>query len=205
MNSSQLFWKKNAKKYLNQPISDNEAYEHKLSKTKQYYNQDTKVLEIGCGSGDTAFKHANNVQNYLGIDYCESFINHANETLKNSDVNNLVFNQASLEDIDIQSLDIDLVLALSVFHLLPNPQKVIQDIYSALPKNGTLISSTSCIKDMPFLLRLILPLMQKLGFAPLIATFTQSELVTMMQDAGFKIDYQWQPKKGSAVFLIAKK
>ena len=205
MNTSQLFWKKNAKKYLEQPIADNEAYQHKLEKTKQYYNKDSKILEIGCASGDTAFIHAKNVKHYFAIDYCEPFINHANDNLKKSDIKNLEFNQASLEDIDIKSLDINMVLSLSVFHLLPNITKTIHDIYAALPKNGTLVSSTSCTKDMPLLIRILLPIMQKFGFVPLLSNLSQTELLRIMQDAGFKIEYKWQPKKDADVFIIAKK
>ncbi|NET48777.1 MAG: SAM-dependent methyltransferase, partial [Merismopedia sp. SIO2A8] len=40
---------------------------------------------------------------------------------------------------------------------------------------------------------------------PLAKFFTVQELADSMTDAGFWIDYQWQPDKGKAVFMVAKK
>ncbi len=42
-------------------------------------------------------------------------------------------------------------------------------------------------------------------FMPLLKVFTAKELEGSLTDAGFEIDYQWQPGKGKAVFIVAKK
>ena len=44
-----------------------------------------------------------------------------------------------------------------------------------------------------------------LGLIPLVKVFTSKELEDSLTDAGFEIDYQWQPSKGKAVFIVAKK
>jgi hypothetical protein len=46
--------------------------------------------------------------------------------------------------------------------------------------------------------------MQVLGFAPHVNHFEKQELVSMLSNAGFSIDYEWQPGKGS-VYIVAKK
>ena len=43
------------------------------------------------------------------------------------------------------------------------------------------------------------------GILPLVRVFTAQELLDSLTDAGFEIDYQWQPGKGLAVFVVAKK
>jgi len=39
----------------------------------------------------------------------------------------------------------------------------------------------------------------------LLKVFTTGELSASLTDAGFEIDHQWQPGKGEAVFIVAKK
>jgi len=43
------------------------------------------------------------------------------------------------------------------------------------------------------------------GILPLVRVFTAQDLQDSLTDAGFEIDYQWQPGKSLAVFVVAKK
>ena len=42
-------------------------------------------------------------------------------------------------------------------------------------------------------------------FGLMLKVFTAKELEDSLTDAGFEIDYHWQPGKGKAVFIVAKK
>jgi hypothetical protein len=53
--------------------------------------------------------------------------------------------------------------------------------------------------------KVIAPVGKFLGLMPLVKVFTTESLVTCLTDAGFEVDYQWQPGKGKAVFIVAKK
>jgi hypothetical protein len=52
---------------------------------------------------------------------------------------------------------------------------------------------------------LIAPVGRFLGLMPLVKVFTVKELAASIVNAGFEIDHQWQPDKGAAVFIVAKK
>ena len=69
------------------------------------------------------------------------------------------------------------------------------------------ISSTACIGDMPmkYLFRLILPIGRLFGLMPLVTIFNVDDLVQGLNDAGFEIEQQWQPGRGKAVFIVARK
>jgi len=54
MVNSRKFWDRAAKKYIAKPIKDNETYQAKLQITSRYLSLTDVVLEIGCGSGETA-------------------------------------------------------------------------------------------------------------------------------------------------------
>jgi cyclopropane fatty-acyl-phospholipid synthase-like methyltransferase len=58
MNDEARFWDKRAEKYAQRPLADQAAYEKKLEITRRYFNPDSVVLEIGCGTGSTALAHA---------------------------------------------------------------------------------------------------------------------------------------------------
>jgi hypothetical protein len=39
----------------------------------------------------------------------------------------------------------------------------------------------------------------------MVKVFSTKELQDSLTNAGFRIDYQWQPGKNNAVFMVAKK
>ncbi len=53
--------------------------------------------------------------------------------------------------------------------------------------------------------KVIAPIGKFFGLMPLVKVFTTKELEDCLTDAGFEIDYQWQPGKRKAVFIVAKK
>ncbi len=53
--------------------------------------------------------------------------------------------------------------------------------------------------------KFIVPIGKFFGLMPQVMVFTTKELEDSLTDAGFEIDYQWQPSKGKAVFIVAKK
>ena len=54
-------------------------------------------------------------------------------------------------------------------------------------------------------IKLVGPVGRFLGFLPLVKVFTTKQLQNTLTRAGFEIDYQWQPGKNKAVFIVAKK
>ena len=44
-----------------------------------------------------------------------------------------------------------------------------------------------------------------LGLIPFVEVFTVKELEASIVGAGFRIEYQWQPAPGKAVFIVARK
>ena len=76
------FWDKIAKKYAGQPIGDEEAYQKKLEKTREYLTPETEVFELGCGTGSTALLHAPYVKHIHATDISSAMIAIARERLK---------------------------------------------------------------------------------------------------------------------------
>jgi len=201
--TSPRFWNRIAQKYARQPIGNAEAYEHKLTATQEIMTPDMSVLEIGCGTGSTALRHAGHVARYHATDFSEEMIAIAREKADGAP-SGLSFGVEAVEDM-ATAPGYDMILALSVLHLVSDRKAVLQKIYDMLPPGGTFVSSTACLGDMSWAIRAVLKPGYWMGFFPPVGVFTAQTLRNELRATGFEITYDWRPGPREAVFLIARK
>ena len=120
-------------------------------------------------------------------------------------VKNVTFEQSSIDELNVDDASYDVVMGHSILHLLENREDAIANVYRMLKPGGVFISSTACLGGTMPWLRVILPVGRFFRLLPLVKFFTVEELERELTDAGFRIDYQWQPGKGKSVFIVAKK
>jgi ubiquinone/menaquinone biosynthesis C-methylase UbiE len=205
MNQSVKFWDKAAQRYSKKPIADKVAYQKKLKVTRDYFRPDMVVLEFGCGTGSVAIAHAPCVKHIHAIDSSSKMIEIAQGKAEAENIQNVTFEQAAIEEISVSDQTLDAVLGLSVLHLLDDKEAVIAKVYNKLKPGGVFVSSTACLGDTMKFFKAVMSIGKALGLMPKVSVFTTQELVDSLASAGFEIDYQWQPGKGKAVFIVAKK
>ena len=205
MSPSSKFWDRIADRYSKNPVADEAAYQHKLEVTRTYLRPDSEVLEFGCGTGSTAISHSPHVRHIRAIDISAKMLEIARGKADREGVENVTFDQLTIEDIEIPDQSLDVVLGLSILHLLENKEEAIAKVHLMIKLGGVFVTSTVCIGDTMKFFKIIAPVGKRLGLMPLLKIFTTDELVTSLTDAGFEIDHQWQPGKGKAVFIVAKK
>lgn len=205
MDKSAKFWDRIAKRYARKPIADEAAYQKKLQVTRDYLQPHMEVLELGCGTGSTAITHAPYVKHIHAIDYSVRMIEIAKNKAEIRNINNITFEQVDVDKLDIPDQSVDVVLGLSLLHLLENKEEVITRVYNMLKRGGIFVTSTVCIADTMKFFKFIAPIGRFLWLMPYLSIFTTKELEGFICEAGFAIDYQWQPGKGKAVFMVAKK
>ena len=212
MNSSAKFWNKIAKGYSRQPIADEAAYQKKLQVTREYFQPSMEVLEFGCGTGSTAIAHAPYVQHIQAIDFSSNMIEIAQGKADAQNIQNVTFEQASIDELSVPDQTYDAVLGLNVLHLLENKEEVIAKVYKMLQPGGLFITSTVCLGDTMAWFKLIAPIGKFLGLFPLVKVFTIKDLEKSLTDVGFGIDRQWQAGdykspigKAKIVFIVVKK
>ncbi len=162
-----------------------------------------EVLEFGCGTGSTAITHAPYVKHIQAIDISSKMIEIAQSKADTKEVENVTFKRSTIDEFSAPDQTLDAVLGLSILHLLANKEEVIAKVYRLLKSGGIFVTSTACIGDTMKYVKVIAPIGKFFGLV--IKVFTTKELENSLTDAGFKIDYQWQPGKGKAVFIVAKK
>ena len=101
----------------------------------------------------------------------------------------------------------DMILGLSILHLLPKKDETIRDVYSMLPPGGYFVSSTTCLKEISGF-KFIHPILKfgsYFGLLPPLNPFSKSDLVSSITAVGFTIEEIYHPGQDKAVFIIAKK
>jgi ubiquinone/menaquinone biosynthesis C-methylase UbiE len=205
MDRETAFWNKLADKYSRRPISDEATYQKKLDITRKYFKLDMDVLEIGCGTGTTAIAHAPFVGHIRATDLSTRMVEIAKDKAKAEGIDNVMFEALSVDALDVPDDSIDVVLAHNILHLLEDKQRTIADVHKMLKPGGVFVTSTACIGDMMLPLRLIIPVGRLLRLFPLVKVFSVAELQESLVNAGFEIDYEWQPKKSAPAFIICRK
>lgn len=205
MTHSSAFWDKVAERYSKKPVVDEAAYQEKLRITRDYFRPDMEVLEIGCGTGSTAVAHAPFVKHVRATDISSRMIEIAAAKAAAQEVDNISFDVGAIDDLNIADQSVDAVLALSVLHLVEDRDEVIATVHRMLKKDGVFVTSTVCLGESMKILKFIGPIGRSLGLMPMFKVFTPQELADSLIAAGFALDYQWQPGRGKAMFIVAKK
>ena len=205
MDPSARFWDRIAERYSKRPVPDEAVYQKKLEITRGYLRPDMEVLEFGCGTGSTAIAHAPYVKHIHATDISSKMIEIARRKAVAEGIENVTFEQSGIGELRVPDLSLDAVLALSILHLLEDKEAVISKVHRMLKPTGLFVTSTACIGDTMKWFKLIGPIGRSLGLIPLVKVFSVKELETSITEAGFEIDYQWQPGKRKAVFIVARK
>jgi len=203
MTRSRGFWNLIANRYSRQAIADPATYQAKLAQTRALMHPDMDVLEFGCGTGSTALLHAPYVKQITGIDYAPKMIAIAND--KVGPDSNAAFHTSTLDDWAAADASYDMILGLNILHLLPDHRGAIAIAQRLLKPGGYLVTSTACLGDMGGIVKHLLPVGSALRILPYVACFSQAELETDLQSAGFTVLQSQRPAPLQGVFHISQK
>ncbi|WOR14044.1 class I SAM-dependent methyltransferase [Hyphomonas sp. FCG-A18] len=199
------FWNKIAEKYSRDPIADQQSYEIKLDITRDYFTPDSEVLEIGAGTGSTAILHAPYVKHIHGVDISEEMVRIARDKLKPAGIENVSFEVADVDTYHGQGKTYDVVMAMSLVHLVEDRAALFEKVKGLLKPGGVFVSSTVCLGDHMAYMAPVFAVGRALGFLPIVKVFKSERLQNELVKAGFKIVHHWRPAKGKAVFLVCQK
>lgn len=205
MDRNRRFWNRTAEKYSRAPIADEAAYRHKLEKTREYFTPDSAVLEFGCGTGGTAREHAPHVRHILATDLSEEMIRIAQTRAAEEGVENVTFQRTSFDALDCPPESFDVILAMSILHLLEDRDAAITKVETLLKPGGVFVSSTVCLADRMWFIWPIIPIARLFGLFPLVRVFSSRALRRSLEAAGLRIEYDWTAPGGNVAFLVARK
>ena len=198
------FWNLIAKRYARSPVADQPSYERKLAQTAARLTPQSRLLEVGCGTGTTALWHAPSVSHVDAVDFSEAMIAIARQKAAAAGATNVRFEVSALEDLPPHGA-YDAVLAMSLLHLLRDPAEALARLATQLRPGGFLFTSTACLGDMGGLVPRLVPLLGLTGLLPRVTPLTAEALLAMHEAAGLRVRDHWRPGPDRAVFVEAQR
>ena len=190
MVNSKTFWDKMAPKYAESQMRSVEDYEHTLARTLSHLTPEMRVLEMGCGTGTTALRLAPHVKAFVGTDQSSEMIRIARDKAADEH-SNLEFRVLGAAESAQLDEGFDVVMGFNLFHLVPDADAVLADIFKMLKPGGLMISKTPCLMDKAFgwkrfLVAGMLPILKRIGKAPDVGLWRIADVDRRIADAGFE-------------------
>lgn len=199
------FWDRHAPGYAKRPVADEAAYQKKLELTREHFRSDSRVLELGCGTGTTAVAHAPYAGHILATDLSPGMLDIARKKAADAGCSNVEFRVATVESFVEPEGSFDVVMTHSLLHLLEDKEAALNKIHGLLKPGGVFVSSTMCLGEKHKWFKWVGPIGKALGLIPVVKVFTASELTESIRSAGFTVETEWQPGPKQALFVIARK
>ena len=190
MVDSKTFWDKMAPKYAESQMRSVDDYEHTLARTLSYLTPQMRVLEMGCGTGTTALRLAPHIKAFVGTDQSSEMIRIARDKAADEH-SNLEFRVLGAAESAQLEEGFDVVMGFNLFHLVPDADAVLADIFKILKPGGLMISKTPCLMDKAFgwkrfLVAGMLPILKRIGKAPDVGLWRIADVDRRIADAGFE-------------------
>ena len=199
------FWNRIAARYARKPVGDPASYQRKLDQTRRYLTPDTRLFELGCGTGTTALHHAPHVARIDAIDYAPEMIRIATAKAQAAGIENVSFHVSTLEAWPAAPASHDVVLAMSILHLVPDLTATLAKVRALLPVGGRFLSSTVCVAEMPGILpQVLLPIGSALRLLPRVLPLHFETVRQQIAAAGFQIEDSWRAPSEAVIFVDAR-
>ncbi len=209
MTSDTTFWENTAENYAKSPIKDMPSYEYTLERTRSYLHATDRVLELGCGTASTAITLSDSVAEMVASDISAKMLNVGRERVAEANAANVTLVQAAPQNAPDGPFDV--IMAHNLLHLLEDVDTALDAIGTRLKTGGLFISKTPCLgesmKSFKYrLIKLAVPLLQKIGKAPFVRFLGVLELEQAVTDAGFQIIESGNfPSDPPCRYLVARK
>ena len=199
------FWDRLARKYAAGPIKDTDSYEAGLARTLEFFDEDDRVLEIGCGTGMTALRLAQSLGHITSTDFSPGMIEIANERLASDPRTNVSFWVADAGD-RIEGAPFKGILAYNLLHLLPNLAHTLALLWDQLEPGGIFVSKSVCLEGKGWYLKPVIRLMQTFGKATYVSFLSEADLKKTITDQGFEIiEDRIMGRKRMSYFVVAQR
>ena len=202
------FWDRSARKYAADPIADMAGYERTLERTRHHLKGGDAVFEFGCGTGTTALRLAPFVGRIVATDISGEMIAIARGKAEATGCSHVAFEVATPAEMPGPDGTFDVAFGFNVLHLIAAREAALASVHRLLKPGGIFMSKTPCLAEMNLLLRLAVPLMQRVGKAPYVSFLSAEELEREIAAAGFEIiERERHASRGrdARPFLVARK
>ena len=136
-----MFWNKISPVYdLFENVYNRKVYKGTGIKVAEFIDEIDSVLECACGTGAITEEIAKKAQMVLATDFAEGMLKRASKKCRK--YSNVSFRQEDITDIKNADDSFDKVVAGNVIHLLPVPEKALNELLRVVKPGGKVIIPT---------------------------------------------------------------
>ena len=178
-----MFWDKVSGVYdLFENIYNKSVYQSTGESVAKYIKNTDRVLECACGTGAISIFIAPVCKELIVSDYSVGMLKQAKKKLKNYD--NIDYRRVDITDIEAEDNSFDVVVAGNVIHLLPDPQRAMNELTRVCKDGGRLVIPTYINGDEGTN-KLAVKFLEKLG-ANFKRQFNTESYEKFFEDMGYK-------------------
>lgn len=147
-----------------------------------------KVLELGCGNGTYSRVLARAADHVFAIDWSDEMVSVSHERLKS--LKNITVEKQNCFNLPYPDSDFDAVVMVNLLHVIPEPEKAIEESKRVLRANGDIIVISFTMEGLGMLsiLGMIYRYLRTYGKPPKTAqSLTLDAATAMIETNGFKI------------------
>ena len=206
MQATAMFWDIRAQKYDDDIKRHDFLYARTIESTKSLLSNSDVVLDFACGSGEIGLDIARHAKQLHGIDASAKMIELANQKIRDRRVRNADFSHTDVFDPGLSESSFSAITAFNIFHLLDDIPVVLARLHNLLAPGGLMVSQTPCLGERNLLVRALIGLAERLGFAPPIRSLTSVELESLVSSCGFEIlENEVWDEKDAVQRVVARK
>ncbi len=173
---------------------DEKAFEKIGRLIKKDRDRDLKVLELGAGTGNLTENIQPFFRDYTATDYSEKMVEH----IKKKSIKDVKAERADGTDLQFEDGNFDIVIIANTLHIVPEPEKILNEIKRVLKPDGILIAP-NFISSAKFKEKIFKRVMKTFGVG-VKHPWSYDQYLNFLSENGFKI-LKDQPVKAS--FTIA--
>lgn len=107
------------------------------------------ILDLGCGNGEYSFLMAKKRVNQItALDASPELIGEIQKILRTNDINNITIVNGDAQELPFKEEIFDAVFCNTVLEHVPEPEKVIQESFRVLKKNGIFVVSIPFLQEV---------------------------------------------------------
>ena len=187
---NEYFWNRRSRVYDDQVWKVyKKAYKKTVKRTLPYLNEEAKVLDFGCGTGNTTIPISQKVREIVAIDTSEEMMEQAVQKAAREACHNITFCHTDMMNLYLQDRD-----------------EVLEKIWSLLKPGGVFISATDCLGRNFSKDSIKKFVKSKLHLMPYVAFDTPIGLMRKIQKNGFEVlEIVNLHKNPPNIFIVAQK
>ncbi|MCP4804933.1 MAG: class I SAM-dependent methyltransferase [Proteobacteria bacterium] len=202
--SAATFWDGLAEEYAAKSVELPDAFDKKTELTRTLLRPDSRMLDVGCGTGSFLLRLAPSAGELHGLDFSSGMIGIAHD--KARDVSNVTFHVGELEGAPFEPGSFDLVSACSILHLIEDRKAALERLYELVAPGGHFVHSTVVLGESWVPMSAMVAVMRFFGKAPWVGDFSKAELDEDLRAAGFvDIQHHEVGQKNTTAFATARK